>query len=467
VVPVIALIGRPNVGKSTLFNRLTQTKDALVADLPGLTRDRQYGFASFKEQVLIVVDTGGLAAADSVLDHASEAQSRQAIEEADAVVFLVDGRDGLTTADRQVASGLRGINKPIVVAVNKSEGVDAPLVTAEFFELGLGEPLAISALRGQRIDVLLGDLLEGFDLEPVHPGTVGAKGEMEVAIIGRPNAGKSTLVNRLLGEDRVLTSDQPGTTRDSVRVHLNRGGEDYWLVDTAGLRRRARIDNDIEHWSVAQTLTAIDRCSVVVALIDSQVGVTDQDLHLIGLALQRGRPVAIGVNKWDGLSNDERRQIKSELDRLLDFAKFVKVICLSALHGSRIDDLMAAARRAHDSGQRDLPTADVNRILEGAVQAHPPPLARGRRIRLRYAHQGGRRPPRIVIHGNQTAQLPDHYRRYLANTFRQAFKLEGAPLALEFKQGDNPFAGRRNELTPRQRRHRERLIRHDKKKKRR
>ncbi len=288
-----------------------------------------------------------------------------------------------------------------------------------------------------------------------------------MAIIGRPNAGKSTLVNRLLGEDRVLTSDQPGTTRDSVRVHLNRAGQDYWLVDTAGLRRRARIDNDIEHWSVAQTLTAIDRCSVVVALIDSRVGVTDQDLHLIGLALQRGRPVAIGVNKWDGLSNDERRAIDSELDRLLDFAKFVKVIRLSALHGSRIDDLMKAARRAHLSGQRELPTADVNRVLEGAVQAHPPPVARGRRIRLRYAHQGGRLPPRIVIHGNQTGQIPDHYRRYLANTFRQAFKLEGAPLALEFKQGDNPFAGRRNELTPRQRRRRQRLIRHDKGKKRR
>jgi GTP-binding protein len=289
---------------------------------------------------------------------------------------------------------------------------------------------------------------------------------MEIAIIGRPNAGKSTLVNRLLGEDRVVTSDVPGTTRDSVRISLSRGGKDYWLVDTAGLRRRARVDNDIEQWSVSQTLHAIERASVVVVMIDARLGATDQDMHLIGLALQRGRPVAVGVNKWDGLTRDARRQVDNDLDRLLDFAKFVKVVRISALHGSRIDDLLEAARRAHEAGQRDLPTADINRVLEAAVVAHPPPVVRGRRIRLRYAHQGGRRPPRIVIHGNQTGHLPDHYRRYLANTFRQAFALEGAPLALEFKQGDNPFAGRRNELTTRQRRSRQRLMRHAKSKRR-
>ena len=465
MVPVIALVGRPNVGKSTLFNRLTQSKDALVADLPGLTRDRQYGFANFKDQVYIVVDTGGLAAADTQLDHASETQTGYALAEADAVIFLVDGRDGLTPSDRQVATGLRGLGKPIAVAVNKTEGVDSNLAVAEFFELGLTQPLAISAVRGQRIGELLEQVLGGFDMEPVQRDD-DTQGVMEVAIIGRPNAGKSTLVNRLLGEDRVVTSDVPGTTRDSVRIHLNRGGEDYWLVDTAGLRRRSRVDNDIEQWSVAQTLTAIDRASVVVVLIDARLGVTDQDVHLIGLALQRGRPVAVGVNKWDGLARDVRQQITNDLDRLLDFAKFVKVIRISALHGSRIDDLLAAARRAHAAGQRDLPTADVNRVLEAAVVAHPPPVVRGRRIRLRYAHQGGRRPPRIVIHGNQIGHLPDHYRRYLANTFRQAFALEGSPLALEFKQGDNPFAGRRNELTPRQRRSRQRLMRHAKSKRR-
>ena len=461
MVPVIALVGRPNVGKSTLFNRLTRSRDALVADHPGLTRDRQYGFGAGERGSYIVIDTGGLASSDDRVELAAQSQTLAAIAEADGVIFIVDAREGLLPDDSQIAATLRTSGKPMTVAVNKSEGVAIELAAAEFHQLGLGNPLPIAAVHGQRIDLLMAAALGPFVDQMGEAAPDEIRG-MEVAVVGRPNVGKSTLINRLLGEDRVVTSDRPGTTRDSVRVSLKRRGEDYTLIDTAGVRRRARVDDVIEKWSVVQTLKAIDQASVVIVLLDARQGVTDQDLRLIGLVIDRGRPLTLGINKWDGLRAEQRHSVNEALDRTLDFTRYVQIEHVSALHGSGIDELLDAARAAHEAGQKDLSTADLNRVLEGAQIAHPPPLVRGRRIRLRYAHQGGRRPPLIVVHGNQTGRLPDHYRRYLSNTFRKAFHLEGTPIRLQFKQGSNPYAGKRNVLTPRQQRRRQRLIRHGK-----
>lgn len=452
----MVLAGRPNVGKSTLFNRLTHSREALVADFPGLTRDRQYGFVDSGERRFIVVDTGGLDAGNDPLAQATQGQSQQALTEADAVVFLVDHRAGLLPGDQKIAQQLRELGKPTLVAVNKSEGVSVAEAQAEFFALGLpSEPIPIAATTGRGVANLLAAL--DAELPPSAPRET-LESEMTLAVVGRPNVGKSTLINRLAGSDRVVTSDVPGTTRDSVEVEIERDEQRFTLIDTAGVRRRAKIERGVEQWSVAQTLRAIDTASVVIALLDARAGVTEQDLHLLGTIVERGRALVVGLNKWDGLSSGARRQVLREVDRLLPFVSFARVEPLSAKFGSRIAEVLAAAADAHTAAGQDLSTADLNRVLAAALEAHPPPLVRGRRPHPRYAHQGGKRPPRIIVHGTGVERLPEHYLRYLTNTFRRAFQLVGTPVWVQVRQGENPFAGRRNRLTPRQERKRARLM---------
>ncbi len=459
MLPAIALVGRPNVGKSTLFNQLTRSRDALVADFPGLTRDRRYGFGSHAGHAFLVIDTGGLGDEDDELRRLAVRQTEIALQEADAVVFVVDYREGLTAADERVVAQLRGSNKPVTVAVNKSEGLGPEFAEAEFHSLGMGAPVSIAALYGRRLGELMTRVLGPFD-----PGDAGevddSRSGPHVAVIGRPNVGKSTLINRLLGSARLITSAEPGTTRDSVHVPCQRGDKSFVLVDTAGIRRRARVNEFVEKFSVVQSLRAIENAGVVILLVDAIEGITDQDLHLIGLVVERGRAVTIGINKWDNLESAQRRRVDAQIDRKLDFVAFARITHLSALHGSGINDVLAAALDAYDAAGRALPTPQLNSILERAMIAHSPPLVAGRRIRLRYAHQGGRHPPVIVIHGNRAERLPGHYQRYLVNFFRRTLELEGAPLRLEFKSGDNPYAGKRNMLTRRQVKRRQRVIRH-------
>ena len=469
MLPAIALVGRPNVGKSTLFNKLTGSRDALVADYPGLTRDRRYGFGSLGARRFIVVDTGGIGhvtdhgggAADDAdgVDVLAARQARVAMGEADAVVFVVDYKEGLTAADQTIAEQLRTSDKPVTVAVNKAEGLGPELAEAEFHGLGLGPPISITALHGRRLGTLMQAVLTPFEAADAEEVAAAPQGP-RVAVVGRPNVGKSTLINRLIGTERLVTSAEPGTTRDSVLVPCERGGEQFALVDTAGIRRRARVSEAIEKFSVIQSLQAIEDSGVVIALLDAREGVTEQDLHLVGLIIERGRAITIGVNKWDGVASARRRQIEAQVERKLEFVSFARVSYLSALHGSGIDTVVEAALAAYEAAGREFATPRLNQILASATAAHPPPVVGGRRIRLRYAHQGGKHPPIIVIHGNRLERLPGHYQRYLTNAFRRALRLEGAPLRLQLKSGDNPFAGRRNLLTPRQLRHRRRLIRH-------
>jgi len=459
MLPAVALVGRPNVGKSTLFNQLTRSRDALVADFPGLTRDRRYGFGSHDGHAFLVVDTGGLGEEGDELRALAVRQTEIALEEADAVVFVVDYKDGLTAADERVAAQLRSSNKPVTVAVNKSEGLGPELAEAEFHSLGLGAPVSIAALYGRRLGELMTQVLVPF--APVDDGEFDdSRSGPYVAVVGRPNVGKSTLINRLLGSARLITSAEPGTTRDSVHVTCRRHDKSFVLVDTAGIRRRAKVNEFIEKFSVVQSLRAIENAGVVILLVDAREGIIDQDLHLIGLIVERGRAITIGVNKWDNLESAQRRQVEAQIDRKLEFVAFARITYLSALHGSGIDDVLAAALNAYDAAGLALPTPRLNAILERAMIAHSPPLVAGRRIRLRYAHQGGRHPPIIVIHGNRAERLPGHYQRYLVNFFRRTLKLEGAPLRLEFKSGDNPYAGKRNTLTRRQVKRRQRVIRH-------
>mgnify|MGYP006273777069 FL=1 len=457
MLPVIALVGRPNVGKSTLFNRLTRSRDALVADFPGLTRDRQYGFGKVGPVPYIVIDTGGLAGAREGVDELMEQQTLKALEEADRVVFLVDAREGLTAADENVAALVRRRDVPVTLAVNKGEGLASDVAASEFHALGLGELVVISAAHGDRITGMMDGVLAGF--EPEREPEAPAEG-ITVAVIGRPNVGKSTLINRLLGEERLVAFDQPGTTRDSVRVPFRRDGREYTLVDTAGVRRRARVHESIEKFSVVKALQAMEEAAVVITVVDAREGITEQDVSLMGLAVERGRAIIIAINKWDGLAGDQRRHVRDELDRRLPFMDFAPRYFISALHGTGVGDLLASVDAVHAAAWRDLPTPDLTRALQSAVEAHPPPLVRGRRIRLRFAHQGGRNPPVIVIHGNQTDRLPGSYKRYLVNHFRKTFDLDGTPIRLSFRTGDNPYKGRRNKLTPRQQRRRKRLLKH-------
>lgn len=460
---VIALVGRPNVGKSTLFNRFTQSREALIADQPGMTRDRKYGTMQLDEIGVIVVDTGGLSGDLDGIDGLMALQTMAAVNEADIVVFLVDARDGLTAEDENIARRLRGLGKRVVLTVNKVDGVDADIASAEFHALGLGEAHAISSAHGRGIGQLkeaLAAALPDTALGEVLSEEQEAEAGIKIAVVGRPNVGKSTLVNRMLGEQRVLVYDMPGTTRDSIYIPFERREQRYTLIDTAGVRRRGKVHEVVEKFSVIKTLQSVADAHVVIMVLDASEGITEQDQGLLGFVIDAGRALVLAVNKWDGLDNDERERIKDAVRRRLAFAEFADLHFISALHGTGVGNLYDSVNSAYSSAMRKFPTPRLTRILEDAVQAHQPPMIRGRRIKLRYAHQGGQNPPIIVIHGNQTDSLPKAYKRYLTNTFLKVLKLRGTPLRLEFKTGENPFKDRRNKLTPRQERSRKRLVKH-------
>ncbi|MDH5228845.1 MAG: ribosome biogenesis GTPase Der [Gammaproteobacteria bacterium] len=456
----IALVGRPNVGKSTLYNRLTRTRDALVADEPGLTRDRRYGRATYQDQEYIVVDTGGLSSKEEGLDSYIGDQAMMAVEEADVVFFLVDGRAGMVPDDEIIARQLRNKAREIYLLVNKTERTEKGVLTAEFFALGLGDPYAVSSAHGEGLDELLSHIDLSDDSADEEAQTDdGAK----VAIIGRPNVGKSTLVNRLLGEERVLAFDMPGTTRDSIFIPFEHDGEAYTLIDTAGVRRRSKVSDKIEKFSVIKTLQAIEAANAVILVLDAHQGISNQDATLLGYIEDAGKPLLIAINKWDGLPKEEKEFIKKELDRKLTFIDYASVHFISALHGTGVGLLMQTVSKAYQASRKQFQTNLLTRILEDAIASHQPPMVRGRRIKLRYAHQGGQNPPIIVIHGTQAESVPDSYRRYLSNIYRKVLKLEGTPVRVEFRGTDNPYKDRRNTLTPRQMQKKKRLMKHVKK----
>lgn len=462
--PTIAIVGRPNVGKSTLFNRITRSRDALVADVPGLTRDPRVGIGRMGEAGYIVVDTGGIDdAADDDISGLVAEQALAAAAECDAIVLLVDGRAGMNAADEFLASALRRMGKPLIVGVNKCEGVDVDLAASEFSALGAGQTHTISAAHGDGVAELIDAVTTGWPpAESYHAAEHDQR--IRVAVLGRPNVGKSTLVNRILGEERMITCDLPGTTRDSIDSDFERDGQAYTIIDTAGLRRKSKTSGVAEKFSVVQTLQALDSAAVALLIVDARESITEQDLTLLGLVLESGRALVVVVNKWDGLDVDQRDQIKRDLDRRLRFAEFAEVRFISALHGSGVGDLFGAIGTAWQAATQAQKTGNLSQLLKRAVTSHPPPLVRGRRIKLRYAHLGGRNPPTIVIHGNQTDSVPGSYVRYLENFFRDELGLVGTPVKIEFRQSDNPFAGRRNKLTPRQQYKRRRMMKHVKKK---
>lgn len=481
MLPVVALVGRPNVGKSTLFNRLTRTRDAIVADFPGLTRDRKYGQATYDGYQFIVIDTGGIEGDEQGIDVHMAKQSLQAIEEADIVLFLVDARDGITAADLAIADHLRRQQKDIWVVANKVDGLDADAAAADFYELGLGNVYQIAAAHGRGVNQLLSRTLEPLreqypdviepeqaELDDDEEGMIRqaeyyADKPIKIAIVGRPNVGKSTLTNRLLGEERVVVFDMPGTTRDSIYIDMERDEQKYVLIDTAGVRKRGRIDMAVEKFSVIKTLQAIEDANVVMLVIDARDQISDQDLSLLGFALNAGRSIVIAVNKWDGLDQDAKDWLKQELDRRLGFVDFARVHFISALHGTNVGHLFGSVKEAYASATQRVGTAQLTQIMEMAQDDHQPPLVRGRRVKLKYAHAGGYNPPRIVIHGNQVDSLPNSYKRYLMNYFRRALKVMGTPIKIEFREGANPFEGKKNKLTLSQMRKRKRMLRHVKK----
>ena len=454
--PVIALVGRPNVGKSTLFNQLTKSRDALVADLPGLTRDRKYGDARIEDKSFIVIDTGGIGESEQGIDAYMAEQSRLAIHEASIVLFLLDARAGLTPADEAIAQELRVLNKRVHLVVNKIDGVHEEAALADFFRLGMGEPFGIAASHGRGITSMMLDVLA--DCPPDEEEAEDPERGVKIAIVGRPNVGKSTLVNRLLGEERVVVYDMPGTTRDSIYIPYERRGKRFTLIDTAGVRRRGRIDETVEKFSVIKTLQAIKDAHVVVLVLDAREGIVDQDLHLLGFVLQSGRSLVITINKWDGMDDYDRKQVKESIDRRLDFIPWARVHLISAKHGTGVGDLYPSIEKAHASATIRVATSRLTQILQDAVETHQPPLVSGRRIKLRYAHLGGQNPPVIVIHGNQTESVPNAYKRYLENIYRKVLRIEGTPIAIEFKTGDNPFKDRQNELSPAQLEKKRRMV---------
>ncbi len=447
LTPTIVIVGRPNVGKSTLFNRLTRTRAALVADLPGLTRDRHYGRGRVGDQPFIVVDTGGFepVAKDGIL-HEMAKQTRAAIAEADAVLFLVDGRQGLTAQDRTIAELLRRLGRPVMLAVNKAEGLDPDRAVADFHELGLGEPHPISSAHGENVTALTELALASIPRtapEPAPTGDAPAEtdgGPVKVAIIGRPNVGKSTLVNTLLGEERVIAFDQPGTTRDSLYIDFERQGRRYTLIDTAGVRRRGKVFEAVEKFSVIKTLQAIEDANVVVLLLDAEQGISDQDAHLAGYILEAGRALVVGINKWDAVPADRRDDVKREIDRKLGFLAFARQHFISARAGRGVASLMKSVDAACAAAMAKLPTPRLTRMLMAAVERQQPPRAGMGRPKLRYAHQGGQNPPLIIIHGSALSHIPATYKRYLEHFFIEAFQLRGTPLRIQFKTGANPYA---------------------------
>ena len=481
MLPVVALVGRPNVGKSTLFNRLTNTRDALVADYPGLTRDRKYGQAKFEKRQFIVVDTGGITGDEEGIDAEMAQQSLLAIEEADVVLFLVDARAGLLPADQGIADHLRRINKKVFVVANKVDGIDGDSESAEFYSLGLGAIKQIAAAHGRGISQLLQDALKPLEVDFPDMEIIEEEPEEEedaetqrqrlqelpikLAIVGKPNVGKSTLTNRILGEERVVVYDMPGTTRDSVYIPMERDEREYILIDTAGVRKRRKISEAVEKFSIVKTLQAIEEANVVLLVIDAREGITDQDLSLLGFVLNSGRSLVVAVNKWDGLSTDVKDDIKREMDRRLGFIDFARIHFISALHGSGVGNLFESVQEAYSSATKRINTALLTQIMEMAQDDHQPPLVRGRRVKMKYAHAGGYNPPVIVIHGNQVDDLPSSYKRFLMNYFRKALEIMGTPIKIEFREGANPFEGKKVNLTLAQQRKRRRMMSYYKDKK--
>lgn len=486
MVPVVALVGRPNVGKSTLFNRLTRTRDALVADFPGLTRDRKYGRAEIKGHEYIVIDTGGIDGTEDGVESFMAEQSLQAIEEADIVLFLVDARAGAMPADHAIAKHLRSRQKATFLVANKIDGIDADSAISDFYSLGLGDIHPIAASHGRGVSVLIETVLDPifhFESDKIDTSTADLQNEMldefyedfeddaddaeslinqpiKVAIVGRPNVGKSTLTNRILGEERVVVYDMPGTTRDSIYIPMTRDDREYIMIDTAGVRKRGKVTETVEKFSVIKTLQAIEDANVVILVIDAREGISDQDLSLLGFIINSGRSLVIAVNKWDGLSQDIKEQVKTTLDDRLDFIDFARLHFISALHGSGVGNLFDSIQEAYDCATRRVNTALLTKIMQMAQDDHQPPLVRGRRVKLKYAHAGGYNPPIVVIHGNQVEDLPDSYKRYLMNYFRRSLKIMGSPIRIQFKEGANPFEGRKNSLTASQQRKRRRLMKH-------
>ena len=459
--PVIALVGRPNVGKSTLFNRLTKTRNALVADYAGLTRDRIYGNARHDEAEFILIDTGGLTVKGDDMSELMRKQAELAIVEADLILFVVDGKAGVVPGDELIAKQLRNVGKPVLLVINKTESEQRELAAADFYRLGLGEPEVISATQGRGISNLMNTLMRDFPAIRIVQSEEDEKeedtsGDIRLAVVGRPNVGKSTLVNRLLGEDRVVAFDEPGTTRDSIYIPFEKDGTNYILIDTAGVRRRSKVSEALEKFSIVKTLQAIEAANVVMLVLDAHQGVVDQDLYLAGLIIESGRAVVIAVNKWDGLEKQEREWVATNIERRLPFLNFAKTHFISALHGSGVGLLLKSVKKAYGSALAKIPTPQLTRVLEEAVADHQPPLVNGRRIKYRYAHLGGKNPPRIIIHGNQTEATPNSYRRYLENYFRTALKLQGTPVMIEFKTSENPFQERKKKQpeTPQEKRKR-------------
>ena len=483
MVPVVALVGRPNVGKSTLFNRLTRSRDALVADFPGLTRDRKYGRAEIKGHEYIVIDTGGIDGTEDGVETFMAEQSLQAIEEADIVLFLVDARAGTMPADHAIAKHLRCREKATFLVANKIDGIDADSAISDFYSLGLGDIHPIAASHGRGVNVLIETVLdpifhfvndqnealsddEQYEELPESYDDIEDEAEslinqpIKVAIVGRPNVGKSTLTNRILGEERVVVYDMPGTTRDSIYIPMTRDDREYIMIDTAGVRKRGKVTETVEKFSVIKTLQAIEDANVVILVIDAREGISDQDLSLLGFIINSGRSLVIAVNKWDGLSQDIKEQVKTTLDDRLDFIDFARLHFISALHGSGVGNLFDSIQEAYDCATRRVNTALLTKIMQMAQDDHQPPLVRGRRVKLKYAHAGGYNPPIVVIHGNQVEDLPDSYKRYLMNYFRRSLKIMGSPIRIQFKEGANPFEGRKNSLTASQQRKRRRLMKH-------
>ena len=443
MLPTLVLVGRPNVGKSTLFNRLTGTRDALVHDMPGMTRDRHYGRGRIGGKPYLVVDTGGLepVAKEGIMAEMAR-QTLQAIDEADAIIFMVDARSGLTPQDKVIADRLRRATCPVLLAVNKAEGMNRAVVTAEFHELGLGEPLAISGAHGDGISDLVDEALAPFSEEEEKPDEFGIP---KIALIGRPNVGKSTLVNALVGEERVIAFDQPGTTRDSIYVEFERDGKPYILIDTAGVRRKGKVFETVEKFSVIKTLQAIEDANVVVLVLDARENISEQDAHLAGFVLETGRALVVAVNKWDGLSAGQRDDIKRDIGRKLAFLDFARFNYISALKAKGLDTLLKDVEAAHAAAFIKMSTPKLTRVLEMAVEQHAPPKNGLFRPKPRYAHQGGKNPPVIILHGNALEGLRDDYKRYLESSFRKAFKLQGTPLRIQVKEdsGKNPFEGKK------------------------
>lgn len=475
--PVIALVGRPNVGKSTLFNRLTRSRDALVADQPGLTRDRKYGYADIDNHSCLLIDTGGISGDEEGIDTLMAGQSLQAMEEANCILFLTDARDGLHPSDEMIVNHLRQLAKPCLLVVNKIDGMDADTAMADFYALGFGEPHPIAAAHGRGIRSLSEAIVEILPVDDEPEQSYDELDEdddsdegledrpIKLAVVGRPNVGKSTLVNRMLGEERVIVYDMPGTTRDSIYIDMERQGQAYTLIDTAGVRRRGKVKETAEKFSVIKTLQAIDDANVIIMMLDAREGIVEQDMSLIGQILDSGRSLVLAVNKWDGMDSDDKQNVKNELLRRLPFLDFAEWFYISALHGTAVGDLFGAVQAAYRSARVRMKANKLTDWLQEAQERHPPPMIRGRRIKMRYAHVGGHNPPRIVIHGNQLSRLADSYIRYLNGFYRKKLKLVGTPIKFEWKESENPYKGRRNKLTPRQEYKRKRMLKHLKKSK--